>query len=577
MKDRKYFVALTASNEFWDKNKNIIFLGEWCYQFSKINLNAYFKNQETLNYIWDDNKKKFNDYKYLKKLSNNILKQLTPQLNEIHNSDLDERGWTIIAGQWIEWFCSIVFHRYFTIKNLISYEEDIYTFISDKDLSYIIPEDNNQFYYLHYDHDYNFLLLSDIVRHLNALEYKTIEFNQKFPAKPPSTVLRKKILTLFNLFAKKNQHTMLYSTGLPLFQELKLILKMKQGFSKKYLYDLYSIPKTPVNLLIREKISLKSSNNFESYISKVLPLQIPKAFLENFSELKKQGSESFGTKTKTIFSTTTHFNDEIFKNWVAHMTNKGCNLIINQHGGNYGIAKYSSLFDHELRICDKFVSWGWTKNEKVYPLFGNRLLKIPQKKIKRKKNRILYILSSTPMYPDRLYSIPSGPKWKNYISDQKYIYKNLNQELRDQIEIKEFPINYGWEEKLQFEEAFGKVKFVSHNKKLEKIRYNYDLIIETCNQTTFLESLTSGIPTIIYFNTEDWEIHDNSKHLIKELKLNNIFFDDPVALISHLNNLDDIISWWMSKEIQNSVSKFCKVYANRSENWKINLIELLKN
>ena len=40
-------------------------------------------------------------------------------------------------------------------------------------------------------------------------------------------------------------------------------------------------------------------------------------------------------------------------------TEFGAPLVIAQHGGHYGIGSFSSTEEHELKVSNKYLSWGW--------------------------------------------------------------------------------------------------------------------------------------------------------------------------------------------------------------------------
>ena len=73
--NKKYFLITTAEKSTWNYDLPVLFLGEWC----KTHKNK--SDWETLNakvatYHWDERKKVFNDYKYLRKIYESLLVDL---------------------------------------------------------------------------------------------------------------------------------------------------------------------------------------------------------------------------------------------------------------------------------------------------------------------------------------------------------------------------------------------------------------------------------------------------------------------------------------------------------------------
>ena len=50
-----------------------------------------------------------------------------------------------------------------------------------------------------------------------------------------------------------------------------------------------------------------------------------------------------------------------FQPFSSILIGKNSNLFILQHGGSYGIGKFSHFEDHEKEISDKYLVWGWGK------------------------------------------------------------------------------------------------------------------------------------------------------------------------------------------------------------------------
>ena len=83
-------------------------------------------------------------------------------------------------------------------------------------------------------------------------------------------------------------------------------------------------------------------------------------FQRNFQNF---GEEHLAKKIKNIY-TSNIFNDSLFKFWVASQVNNGSKLIHGQHGGGYDLLKDECHFNHELEICDKYLTWGWSGSNK---------------------------------------------------------------------------------------------------------------------------------------------------------------------------------------------------------------------
>ena len=95
---------------------------------------------------------------------------------------------------------------------------------------------------------------------------------------------------------------------------------------------------------------------------------MPTIYLEGFQKLMSISKYSF-LPNKKIILTCNAWRDNIFKFWLATQSNKNAKIIYGQHGAGYGtnLKHYAEI--HELKICDKYLSWGWKKdNNKILPI-----------------------------------------------------------------------------------------------------------------------------------------------------------------------------------------------------------------
>ena len=104
-------------------------------------------------------------------------------------------------------------------------------------------------------------------------------------------------------------------------------------------------------------------------------------------------------------------------------------LIIGQHGGVYGQYLFSSMEDYELKICDKYLSWGWnnSKDKKIVP-FGI-IKNIKKIKYNRKNKDLLMILRSQTKYTHRINSYSGTNQIKKYFYENIEFCKKLDKEI----------------------------------------------------------------------------------------------------------------------------------------------------
>ena len=109
---------------------------------------------------------------------------------------------------------------------------------------------------------------------------------------------------------------------------------------------------------------------------------------------------------------------------------------------------------------------------------------------------------------------------------------------------------------------------------MNSIIQNSRLIISGYPQTTFSEGMYSGVPTIMLFREDLWEIDSMYLDLITDLKIKKIIHTDPKHAADHLENIFQFEEeWWNSSEIIESrkfFNEICNTVSNNSTNEWVN-------
>ena len=88
------------------------------------------------------------------------------------------------------------------------------------------------------------------------------------------------------------------------------------------------------------------------------------------------------------------------------------------------------------------------------------------------------------------------------------------------------------------------------------------LYISTYNATTYLESLTWDIPTIMFWNPAHWELNDEAQPYFDLLKSAGLFHETPESAAKQMAAVwDDVEGWWQSPRVQSARQMFCEQYA----------------
>ena len=93
------------------------------------------------------------------------------------------------------------------------------------------------------------------------------------------------------------------------------------------------------------------------------------------------------------------------------------------------------------------------------------------------------------------------------------------------------------------------------------------IFVCTYNATTYLESLSAGVPTIMFWNEKHWELRDSAIPYFQRLKEVGIFHESPASAARHCIAVwDNVEAWWNSAKVERVLAEFCQQYARSDAN-----------
>ena len=379
---------VTANNKtLWSKNKKNLLLGNWCVN----NLHRYQKKNKK-NYLISDyhwtNKSKFKkDLKYLYKVYILILDNLCKHLNKFHNTKYPKRYWEILLHRWLWLYLYMLYDRWEIVRSIESKNKNLSSKIFSYDSVNFIPKDSWEFTKsFMYSDDWNHWIYSEIFKFNKKINYKIInkkKIKPKFLYKVGEYESLNSLIRPFTLSSKEDQ---VYFQNTYFSKRFEIVYRLfnRQFFINKKI----PLENLDINLdLLKRKDFEKSSHikdKFAKFAYNLLKYQLPKIYLEYYYPTQKLIKKIPLPKNPKYILTSidTTYNDA-FKMYTADKVLKGSKLFVIQHGGSYGIADFSKYEEIEIKISDKFLTWGWNqKNKKVQPFF---LQKTAYKKVRKKK------------------------------------------------------------------------------------------------------------------------------------------------------------------------------------------------
>lgn len=566
----------TADQRTWGKSNDVIFLGEWCKLYK--DKDSWSKlNYELVPYHWDDRDKYYEDYKYLSEVYERYLIVLSKTLNNIHGFNYSVRYWRIIIGPWLRFFIDTIYDRYCSIKSTIEAGNVSSTLIMASDIDEWVPKDYNQFYQTFTTDQWNHFIYSEIIKLVGGISYELIgernhpnvNYNKRIYGGKLGRIKNYIVNGYVRIIPDRFNSVLFISSYFDLKNLIKLQLKLGQlPYSHGPILE---ITDNKVNMVLRDQLKIKSeSNEFEKILNKLIPLQMPQSYLEEFRNLKIRADKYYPKKVKSIFTANSYSHDDIFKIWAASQVEKDVKLFIGQHGGNLGTCLWSQREDHQIEISDKYFSWGWDKynDAKVKSLSAGKLLHLSNRFSSKSSGQVLSILASLPRYFYCSYSIPTAGQFLNYFNYQVDLTKLFEPELLKIYKLRFDSPDFGWDLKSRFIDKGLEENIEQNNIKLLDRLADCRLCVVTHNATVFLETFAANFPTILFWKPEYYEIRESAKPYFDELHSAGILHYTPESAAEILNKVyHNPMKWWMQEEIQIAKDRFCEKYAYVSDNW----------
>ena len=564
------FLVTTAIEDTWPNSQDtpIIFLGEWCRLYSAKERWSRM-NADVLPYHWDNRKKLYKDYQYLQGFYEQMLNNLSKELNEIHSVDHSTRYWRILVGPWLGFFIQMLFDRWSSIEQALSSYEVAESIIIDFPLESLVPQGMSDFHNYYISDEWNHYIYGQILKRKKNILLRNINgkpiklFNNEKKLKNTRKKLSKKIIGEFLSIINRNDDHFFMLTYLPKIMQCKLELKLKQ-IPKFW----FSIPPLRKSLNFNQRaweIGMQCNSEFESIAKQLIPKMIPALYLEGYHSLVGLSKNVPWPKNpKVIWTSNSVHSDDVFKVWTAEKIEAGSKLLIGQHGGHYGIGKWYFIEEHEVAISDKFFSWGWSdrKRSSIIPI-GQLKNKKPHGINHSNQKGLLLVCLTMPQYSYHMYSTIMSSQYLNYLDDQFTFVKTLPNLIQKELTVRLYKTDYGWGQKARWNEKHPDIKLESGEKNIKKLIAQSRIYVSTYNATTYLESFSMNIPTVIFWNPDHWEVRDSAQPYFNNLKKVGIFHETPESAAKHIISVwDDVNCWWNDSLTKKSVSDFCKMYAN---------------
>ncbi len=555
------FLVSSPIEATWPQGVPCVFLGSWCLRYSRKSVWSKLE-YEILPYHWDDRRALAGDFLRIEMLYELLLPELANELNRLHSVSYTVNYWRMVVGWWLFYFIQVFFDRWQVVVAADSLLESATLMRMPRVKQYPASNDMATFIRDIKDDPWNERLMADICESYTEIQVIVVENGERIDGALNAAVVEAPDQVTTPKRTGVTGRISLHTSFLPRLERAKLDLLLGQFPSRR---PVAAAPMSEPDPAWRTwTLRCSVDDQFTRALVEAIPNYLPSCYLEGYAHAAQLASSTFTVRRQEVIITENDFaTDEIWKMWAAAQCDAGAKLVVAQHGGHYGTGAWSASQSHEVSISDRYLSWGWSdqREPKVWPAPAIRLIGA-HPRTQRHNGRCLQVVTTVPRQSYWLFSAPVGPQWERYLEDQFAFAAALSADVRRELLVRLNRNDNGWDQAERWHDADPDICVEAGERPLQEVLEDTCLYVATYNATTFLESFTQGIPTVMFWNPEYWELSELAKPFFDSLREARVLFDDPLTCASHVNSIwGNVPQWWDSPEVRDAVEIFIEQYA----------------
>lgn len=578
------FLATTALETFWDRSGPILFLGAWCTLWPA--RERCIRPQDVvLPSVWGDRARFYEAARYADACAERLLPQLAAYLDGVHGAPRGVAYWRVIIGPWLINYVHAAYDRWVHLLAAFARAPDLHTVVLDPAAYWVPPTGSQAHAGLLVDDAYNLQIVSQLLTAMgHCFPARALGRHQRVPVRRDRWPRRVLHSVERAVATRLNGRVGMIGTSLS-FGERWALAAATRG-------DIIPLPQihSPVfegqapvyDARRRGLAALEGSDPFERAVIAALPGNFPTLYLEGHAAAQTFTLEMLARmRVGALYSETAWYWNEAVKYFAGEAAVRGTRLIAAQHGGGYGMYRFSSGELHERRLAHRYLVWGWADDCGLRNWPSLTLSRLARARIRpRLANRgILLIITTQSRYLHEFRSQPLGTQFEDYLDWQVRFLERLPGSLQHVVAVRphvndsdhdqvvwpriatRFP-NIARDHTRSFLRAMGKGRL---------------LVIDHC-ATTMLEALVANVPTVLFWDPTRWEVRSSVEPLFDTLRRLRVLHDSPEDAACHVGQVyNDPWSWWRGAEIQANrislVERFARHRSGGIADWARGLVE----
>ena len=560
--------------------------------------------------------------KRLERVCEYYLSRLSTQQNERHGRSYSNRYWRILLMPWLVNLVMCAFERFLRVRNRIRSGVPYLAYLvpHDETLSSITTPHFNQ---MIIDDPMNRLIFSRFIRAFRPHGWVVREGapapeDLYFSSGHSSGASSMRNYVVFKKAQRKMEvyrWTSILSSNLGYVQFHKvhglspldaayISLRMVFRCRKRWREAARAFQKAPEagnacltkEDVIRElqsirDIATEEAGIFLSVLDELVLETMPRVFTERYLENEKKAL--LKVKATAPWVDTIAYghlgNDDQSNFYVAALLeNRSVRLVINQHGGNYGIietAPWHQLAEYET--ADRFISWGW-KRQSDYRVSAAPAASPFLSKMRRSKKRgssIILVSSELTTHLKWLAADCLPEDIPRYMREKASFIDHLDDLPRAALWYRP----YMRRRNNQYDQTYIEMRYpdvkILHRKLARYMPSRLSPPLAGCGVcvldrpgTTAAFTMTAGIPTLFFGHQNAWRVSNHAKPYFRKLSSVNVHHSSGRSAARHLNAIwPDVDSWWEEKRTQKAVAEFTHRYYRSGKNWRAEWVDIFSS
>lgn len=591
------FLATTALSEFWDRDQEILFLGSWCCRHDRRS-QWQSLNYQILHCPWDDRQRLRKAAEYVDQVGERMLDNLTEYLNSIHGLSHRERYWRILVGPWLLHYIQCSYDRYVLLCEALKKYPDLQTIVLDP-RSFRTPKDTLELLEFLVDDPYNLQIFSQQLHEMgyrfptrtlesgwDNSESELVRYNEPRQGALRNAArrgLRKAEWALCRAVERRCA-VALCRMGWSSSQRWSVALRAclwaaPYKVRKEWSFQIGN----PASDDRRNKLKeFPGSDEFERLFIQSLPQSFPPLYIERFHSARSEALGSVRKIPPVIASAVGWYFDEPFKFVAAEASERGSHLVAVQVGGGYGTYAVTTPEQHERRLADRYMVWGWAEDKKdacrnlPSPFLSSFLTKGHANPSSSRSEAILFVATAHPRYLYRFHSPPVAGQWEEYFDWEIRYLAALPDRLRRFVLFRRYVADFGHAIQLRISEQFPDLQWDRGGSIRKRIRGSRIVVIDH-QGTTLLETLAANIPTVLFWDPCRWEVREEASPYFDQLRAAGVLWESPEEAAGKVSQIyDDPWIWWGSEVVQRIRRRFAERYALARKDWRAQWVQALR-